>query len=156
MRGNSFISWQKRKRKKIKKNSCVWLHYNYELRNNFCSLRNKLTFRDATISKMTSKKWAQKLHTDFAGKQVVVLWNFGCFLRLQLSNGRDITLFLSILHNANRGFLKIWFWALLGWIGLNSIIMSRRASTPVSSILPKSANILPEWLGNPGKGTLRS
>ena len=39
-----------------------------------------------------NEKWLQKFHTDFEGEQVVVLQNFSCFLRLQLLNGRDITL----------------------------------------------------------------
>ena len=71
----------------------------------------------------------------------------------------------------------VWFWALLSWTDSNSILISRRGSILVSSILRKSvrffvinilliikkhfpswnlANILPEWLGNSGKGTLKS
>ena len=143
----------------------------YKLRNQFSSLRNQPTFHDAT------RKWEMSVEIPYwfrGGTR-------GGVAKFQLFS--QATTFEWKRHHFSFSVWKfyvvqtVWFWALLSWTDSNSILMSRRGSILVSSILRKSvrffvinilliikkhfpswnlANILPEWLGNSGKGTLKS
>ena len=104
----------------------------YKLRNQFSSLRNQPTFHDAT------RKWEMSAEIPY--------WfhggTSGGVAKFQLFS--QATTFEWKRHHFSFSVWKfyvmqtVWFWALLGWTDSNSILMSRRGSTLVSSILRKS------------------
>ena len=147
--------------------------YTGKLHNKFCSLRNHSTFHDATTGLFPSK-WGLR---NECRNSILISWGKKWW-RPEIS-----AVFSGYNFWMGETSLKfyiiqtVWFWALLGWTDSNSILMSRRGSTLVSSILRKSvrffvinilfiikkhfpswnlANILPEWLRNPGQGPLSS
>ena len=76
----------RKEKRKTKKHSCVWLHY----------INYTTNLEDATTGRLPPK-W--RLRNE-RRNSILIWWgskwwcreNFGCFLRLQILNGRDITL----------------------------------------------------------------